>query len=258
MSDPFSSARRKIARGKKHLDELKDAVKAFFVPGLYEKFSEPHPNNPGDVIYKVRLSRRLPDDFSEVAGDVLTNLRASLDHAVHAVAVANGCPSPNSAYFPFSKDATHFENNLKGRCADVPRSVWPLLRSFKPYAGGNEVLWTLNCTRGQDNHALLIPGVTVVETAAVEFTSKGVKWTMPAEPVWDSVKNEMELFTITHGGSVGQFKGKFNLAFYVAFGDVEGIRGKNAMPLLDQFVDIADAIVNEIDAEARRLGIVNL
>jgi hypothetical protein len=143
MPDPFESAHRKIARAREHATELEREFQAFLIEPPYETFSEPHPQIPQRIVHKVRLARPLPAKLSEIAGDMIGNLRETLDHAVFGVAVASGCSHPRNAYFPFSSTQAGFEANLKGRCKDVPQEIYSLLREFEPYEGGNEVLFAL-------------------------------------------------------------------------------------------------------------------
>jgi hypothetical protein len=252
MSDVFASSRRKIARAQKHLEELKLKVAAVFGPNLYEEFTEPHPDMPEWTVHKVRLTRQVPDDFSEIAGDVVDNLRSALDHAVYGVAVASGHSSPKNAYFPFSISKARFETNLKGRCADVPQEIWPIFRACKPYKGGNPAFWALNLVCGTNKHAILVPAV-----AAVIVGGMDVHWTggviMPTRPMWDSTKQEMEMFSTAPGA---EFHGKFQIGFSVAFGKIETLEGKNAIPILDKFVELVELVVGRIEAESKRLGIV--
>ena len=217
-----------------------------------EPFAEPHPDKPGYIVCKMRLTKTLPAGISEMVGDCVDNLRAALDHTLYAVAVAAGTPKPRNAYFPFSSDSSTFEANLKGRCADVPKGIYPLLRSFEPYKGGSEALFALNVVCVANKHKLVIAMGAATLSAGLSVSGTGfVEMPYPA-PVWDSAKNEMELMTLGPGA---KFNGDFNFANYVAFGEIEGVAGKNAVPVLHQFVDMVETIVSEIEAESRRLGI---
>ncbi len=134
MPDAFESSRRKIYRAKKHLADLKREIKSFAANNqqFYEPFTEPHANKPEHVVTKIRLIVNIPDQLCEMTGDIVNNLREALDHAMHGIAVAAGCKDPKSAYFPFSGDPTTFEASLNGRCKDVPKEIYPLLRSYQP------------------------------------------------------------------------------------------------------------------------------
>jgi hypothetical protein len=254
MSDPFESSRRKIAWAKKNLADLKRESHALFSQkNFHEAFTEPHPNKPDHVVHKIRPIKQIPEDWSDMAGTVIDNLRAALDHATYGLAVAFGCKTPLNAYFPFSRDASTFEPNLKGRCADVPKEIYPLLRSFEPYKGGSEALWALNEICVTNKHKILVTVGSAAFVAGMDLAGTGF-WQMPCNPVWDRAKNEMELFTT--GPQTVDFKGKFDFGFYIAFGEVGRLEGEPAIPILDTFVDMVETIVNEIDTESRRLGIV--
>jgi hypothetical protein len=254
MSDPFASSRLKLAWAKKHLADFERETKAWFDEQDYASiFIEPHPNKPDHVVHKLRFTKQIPDVWSEVVGTIVDSLRAALDHAIYGVAVAAGCNNPRNAYFPFSKDAASFEANLKGRCADVPKEIFALLRSFHPYKGGDEVLFALNEVCVANKHKILIPVGAGSFSAGVNTHGTGFV-TMPCTPVWDSAKNEMELFTL--GPQTAQFHGDFQFGCYVAFGKVSCLEGKVAGSVLEKFVTVVEAILGEIEGKTRRLGFI--
>jgi hypothetical protein len=256
MSDPFASSRRKIAWAKKNFAQL-DVMVGEFVQqeGMYALFAEPDPHNSQHAVHKMRLIKQIPDGLSELAGNIVDDLRAALDHALFGVARI-GKPATAAhllnAYFPFAGDPAQFENNMKGRCKDVPKELYPLLRSYQPYKGGSELLFALNEVCCANKHGILLPVGTATITTETSIEGEGF-WSMPAYPAWDSAKQEMELFT---AGPQPKLKAKIGIAFYVAFGEVESAAGKNALETIDLFVNMVETMVNEIERESRRLGIV--
>jgi hypothetical protein len=259
MSDHFASSRRKIARAEKHIADLHGKIVSFFDrDDLYEPFIEAHPEEANFTVLKIRFIKELPEEFEEIVGDVLGNLRSALDHAVYGIAVAfaasTNSPKPkiDTACFPFARDAAHFESALKGRCASIPSELHPIFRDCQPYGGGNEPLWALNCIRGTDEHAILVPGATAAFVGGMEVHGIG-RMVMPYKPVLDSSKNEMELCSLAPGAKV---HGDYQLLMYVAFGEVGSVAGKNAEEVLDLFVKLVTTIVDRIEAESKRLGIV--
>jgi hypothetical protein len=76
---------------------------------------------------------------------------------------------------------------------------------------------------------------------------------IPADPIWDSVKNEIELCTVH---APGGFKGQFKLMFHITFGEIEGISGRNVGQVLEGFLKTVKVIVDSLEGEAVRLGIV--
>jgi hypothetical protein len=259
MPDPLESSRRKITRAKKHLADLDRETAGFFArPNIYEPLVEPHPQKAGYRVLKIRFIQELPKEFEETVGDILGNLRSALDHAVYGVARAsatsNNLPKPKleTACFPFSRDAAHFENALKGRCASVPTELRFIFRDCKPYKGGNEPLWALNAIRGTDEHAILVPAATAAFVGGMNVIGTGGV-IMPQQPMLDSSTNEMEFAALAPGA---KFHGKFQLAMYIAFGEVESVAGKNAGEVLQLFVELVTSIVDRIESESRRFGII--
>jgi hypothetical protein len=250
MHDPFESARRKITRAGDYVTELERQYQAFVELPPYEQFSEPHPQFPERTIHKVRLARPLPEQFSDIAGDAVGYLREALDHAMFAVAIAAGCQHPRNAYFPFSSVAAGFEANLKGRCKDVPQQIYPLLRGFQPYQGGNEILFALNQIANRNKHALVTPIMAATFETGVSIRGTGF-WSMPQPHIWDCVKNEMELFT---NGPGAEFQGQIILAFAITLGDIAVEHELSALGILEIFLREVERVVAAIEAEARRLG----
>lgn len=254
MSHPFDSSRSKIAWAKRHLADFERETKTWFDEQDYAAiFIEPHPDKPDHVVHKLRLTKQIPEAWPEIVGTIVDSLRAALDHATYGVSVAAGCNEPRNAYFPFARNAAAFEPNLKGRCADVPDKIYPLLRSFQPYGGGNEVLFALNEVCVTNKHKLLIPIGSGTFSAGINASWIGVI-AMPATPVWDSTNNEMELFTV--GPNTAKFNGDFQFGCYVAFGKVSCLEGKSAGIVLEEFVVEVERILGEIEAESRRLGFI--
>jgi len=144
---------------------------------------------------------------------------------------------------------------LKGRCADVPQEIWPILRSFKPYKGGNDTLIALNDACNRNKHALivsLIPDFPVLEHKMYGVGMESLI-IAPKHPVWDRTKNEMELFTVAPGV---QIAAEFKLAFLVAFAEIAGVERRQVFTVLGIFATEVERILRTIEAESRRLGLL--
>lgn len=254
MSDPFTSSRRKLAWAKKNLANLNRRIGRFMEQkDLYTVFTEPDTKNPQHLVHKMRWVKQMPDGLSELTGNIVDDLRSALDHALFGIArLGKSGTGPLNAYFPFASDAAHFEKNLRGRCKDVPVELWPLLRSYEPYKGGSEALFALNAVCGANKHGLLLPIGTATVTAKTIIEGNGF-WSMPYAPIWDWAKQEMELFTT---GPQPKLRANITLGFYVAFGEIDSVAGKPAIPVLNDFVGMVGTIIDEIEAESKRLGIV--
>jgi len=159
--------RVKIKRAKKHLAELEDASQAY--RESYTHVAGPN-EHPGFSIGTPQL-RKLPIihfDMLAIAGDVLHNLRSSLDHlAYHLVLVFNLNASEDvlrKVEFPIGESLEKYES-LKGRKIEgviEPRTI-KFIDGLKPYKGGNDVLWRLHEANNIDKHRkLLSVGVDIL------------------------------------------------------------------------------------------------
>ena len=133
-----------------------------------------------------------------------------------------------------------------------------MFRSFNPYKGGNDLVWALNRLCNTSKHRLLTPvgiasgGISVKHmTLSSGPTGSGVA--IPA-PVWDGEKNEMVFARVGVGSKLDY---NLNFRFFVAFGDVEPVRGEPAVPILSTTATEIERIVLAIEAETRRLGLVS-
>jgi len=252
MPGPFDSARRKVARADKHFDDLHREVKAFRADEPYRQVIEPDPSAPDHFLHKIKLVKSLDEtSIAEIVGDVISNLRAALDHAIYAVATIR-CTNPRKAYFPFSSDAAGLENSLNGFCKNVPVEMYPLLRSFQPYKGGNQYLYALNALRNADNHAMLTPFGTSVQQGPTDMRGTGyMKAVVPEHARWNTAKNEL-VFLRTRADTEFDYNIDFN--FFIAFQDIECVEGYPMLEMLEAVGCEVNATVNAIEAEVRSLG----
>jgi hypothetical protein len=248
MAIDFSSARRKLARAKEHFQELNRQLADYLEERPYQQIIEPDPANAEQLEHKIKITKPLPDSLGDVVGDVVTNLRAALDHATYALAAEGKTEDPKNAAFPFARTEPEFENSLKGRAKDVPAKYYDLLRSFKPYKGGNEVLWGLNMICNADKHKMLTPVGMAVRRAGIAI--EGVGWfSAPLNPTWDRSKNEIVVLTVHKETKINY---KFPFRMFVVFENVELVGGEPVDSILQQTIDEVERVLGAIEAEAAK------
>lgn len=76
--DPSSAWQLKLARARHHIGDLSAQVEEFTSGGTYEAVPEPG-DQPGETVYRLRMSRPIPLHLSTIIGDALHNLRSALD-----------------------------------------------------------------------------------------------------------------------------------------------------------------------------------
>lgn len=252
MRTPFDSAYAKLAWGRKRIAELQRETDDFLRDSPCESIAEPHPDKSGYRVQKIRLIRPLPDKFSLIAGDAVDNLRAALDHATFAVASAAGNQAPRNAYFPFAASVDRLEDSLKGRCKDLPQEIYPLLRTFKPYEGGNQILVALNKACNRNKHALLLSFSGVAAIVAANFCGTEGFISIPTRHVWDRTKNEMDLFI---EGPGAKRDGYFYVRFLITLSEIPGFGAEQAFLVLTVFADEVNRVLLAVETEARNLGL---
>jgi hypothetical protein len=106
-------ARKKLERALFHAGELRTAVDAFREqsPYEFEMKSLGNPQGGSDIRINVKVSQAppVPDSWGLITGDVLTNVRAALDHAIYPH-VRRTAPtfSPRRIQYPIFDSADDF------------------------------------------------------------------------------------------------------------------------------------------------------
>jgi hypothetical protein len=207
------------------------------------------------IVYKIKFGERFPIHWRVIATEIVEHLRASLDHATYATFfLATGRKESNSAAFPFGNTAADLDKSVKGRCKDLRPEIQTLVRGLNAYQGGNDLLYTLNNLANTSKHGLV--GFIVGGVANYELRAKSVAGVEIAEPfVWDAEKNEIAYARVKGGMS---FEHKGNIGVFVAMPDVQHLPGNSsAITVLDSIRAEVDRVVNAIEAESRRIGILN-
>jgi len=161
MIAPFEASDLKIARTKKHLQELDAEITSFFSTKPFRLVVEPWELNEklGYVTHAwvVRISGMLAPTVSTIIGDIFHNLRTSLDVlACDLVRIAG--KSDKGVYFPFCDDATGLPEMIKRR--NLHRAgpeVVKIISDLKPYRGGNDALRAIHDMNILDKHRALVP-----------------------------------------------------------------------------------------------------
>ena len=83
--DPASAWWAKVDRAKHHINALAADIDSFLGSTAYEVLAEPG-EQPNETIYRLRMPRSIPVDFSTTIGDALHNLRSALDCAAYEMA----------------------------------------------------------------------------------------------------------------------------------------------------------------------------
>lgn len=167
---PFDAARIKIDRTKRHLQELQSEIDGFFqrdgVSIIFEIAEEYAGTGVGEMgAFTYREKEQIPLAWSAIVGDVLHNLRSSLDlMACDIHRLTGGQPKDITAvHYPFCKDKSEFARTIKERRLGHAGSEFlDIIKATAPYKGGNEGLRAVHDLNILDKHQALVPTIAVV------------------------------------------------------------------------------------------------
>lgn len=256
MTDIFESSKLRLSRANEHILAFKERQSAFLKAKEWSDIIESDASG-ANYLHKVRFTKPFPgNDFAIIATEAIEHLRASLDHAAYAVAVASGIAAPKSAYFPFAQDAAGLQTVIKGRCKDIPSGIVTLFCSFQPYKGGNNLLFALNSVCIANKHRELtqmdiIPDITINKIQA-ESIYGPINVTVP-QLEWDSRKNEITYLIVPANPTPLTYTDVV-ITLNIAFDEIIG--GKTAIAVLNDMAGIVESILMATEAEARRLGLI--
>ena len=174
VTSGIPSARRKLARARHHADQLREEVETFREQSPYdfETKSLGNPRGQSDfrVLVKVSESEPIPEFWSLMFGDVLTNARAALDHAVfHHVRAQSPATPPHRIQYPIFDDSQTFATQTSGRFSPA---VHQLIEAAQPYKSPDPSGHPLRLLRdlvNVDKHHEVV--VTNYAAEALEFAS---------------------------------------------------------------------------------------
>jgi hypothetical protein len=167
----FEGSRLKVQRAARHIDELNDLFSEFLKQKFCEIVTEDDPQT-GNKIIKVRSVANLPPSAPMIVGDVVHNLRSSLDHAM--VEILNDA---EDVHFPFGRTQKDFENNKTFRwiAKNRPKLADKLKSDVVAYETGQPSIWAVSKLDNIDKHNLLIGTIVVKKLSGVRIESPNLK-----------------------------------------------------------------------------------
>ena len=153
----------KLDRAREHLDTLRrelDRAEAVNAYRAVEEFNSEERRH----IWRLKVDSTVVERLSVVAGDVVHNLRSSLDHLVWQLILKAGRQPTKTAEFPIylSKSPPPrecFDKAGRRKIHDVPDEAKDIIESVQPYHSAKPSesdLWLLNELDNIDKHRTLI------------------------------------------------------------------------------------------------------
>lgn len=257
MTNYLEGPDEKLKRAYLLIDELKAASDRFL-------FSDPSPysaekdlgSEPGRCLYRAVVREEPPISMALILGDILHNLRSSLDFVAWQC-VLHGGGDPNRATgFPISDTEADFERDLRSRVAGATAESLNVIRSAEPYKGGNDLLWQLHHLNRFDKHRLL--PIVAGSTSSVGFNlgramarHRPEGWPAPDYP-YVFMKGESPAFPLRTGDVItsqpAEEEVDIALVFYIGFGQGGYAEGQNIVDTSRDFAKEVGRVIGNFRA----------
>lgn len=253
MSTKLDSAKEMLADAQALLEELDKSVTSFFQASPYKTVIEYNAKN-GSNTHKIKLTQELPGRVRSQVRHIASDIRGALDHVGYAAALCSGNSKPRKTMFPFAKSIDE-ERNVKTRnCKDLPEEIFNEFWGFKPYIGGDNVLWSLNEIANCNKHRAVVPvGHGLFgEQMARNFHCDGLCHEMAFPPRWDVNKNEAIICVVDSRATTTY---DMQLGFSLCFGEIDVVKGQPVVDILKYLLQKAKDIVESSEKKGKELGI---
>jgi hypothetical protein len=190
----------KVARAKKHTEDLTSALKGFWeLADNSVRFEDDSKTN--ERTYYIDRVTDIPLEILVIVGDVLHNLRSALDHLAYQLPLAPG-KMRGRTQFPIVESAGKYKSKeMRNGLTKFRKDVLEALDELKPYKGGNDLLWSLHSLNIIDKHRLLLTA-SVTNTArsmtAAEISklTKGYLGSYPDRPPPDFTRSLIDIGSV--------------------------------------------------------------
>jgi hypothetical protein len=172
----------KLKRGAEHLRDLRNEIERFENEGPASVVVEFRPNRPGHD-FRYVIAKPVPPYIGPIIGDVISNLRSSLDHVITELTASNGGTELEGTAFPvcttrqaweqMNKKTGTFERNTgRYKLRGIPYRAMARIRKNQPFRWKRpkrNALWMLEELWNIDKHRGVHLTTTAPLSANVEF-----------------------------------------------------------------------------------------
>jgi hypothetical protein len=250
MNHRLSGCRVKIARARKHLEELDRTVNGFLSVHPYDIYSE-FSVDTGEEVWRIKVLLSPPVELGGIIGDVVHNLRSALDLAVcRLVRVNNGNVTANTG-FPVYTDATDYQSTGRKKVRGVTPAalriidfLQPCNQPVPPEDHMNYILHRLDIT---DKHRLLIPVGSAMHDGDIYIRNAvldGVPQSLGVNPIVDGA----EFLRVKHIIKKPNTEIEPRLRFELVFERDGPGQGQEVLHLLSQLVTYTEKNINWFDS----------
>ena len=110
---------------------------------------------PAIIFIRARVHAQPPLRLSVIVSDAVSNLRSSLELLAWQLVLVNG-KKPKGIFFPINDDRQEFETKALRKVKAMRTKAIAIIKTLKPYKGGNDGLWRLHELSNITKHRYLV------------------------------------------------------------------------------------------------------
>lgn len=248
MAHPLDGIREKIKRANEHIRNL-DAEITPYLDGADHTLTATvrYDASKGDHVRDWRISGSpLPERFSVIIGEVIHQLRSSLDHLVWQLVIAHGTEkTTNDLEFPIFREPGKYPAAARRKIKGVGPTAAKLIEGLQPYhAIGNIEDHPLLIAHNLDiidKHQLLI--IVAGELKVWGADIMNVMWNPGPGELDKVITHRLTRTPSAHAGT------NYQLAFDIAFDTFGSRKGEAVIPSLQQLTDFVSGVIDAFKSE---------
>lgn len=245
------------------LNELELSVAAFLAsqPFALEEFDE---QETGDLVYRVRVARQPPIEWSTVVGDIVHNARSALDHLAWRLVEAGGGTPSDTTYFPIVEAEARYGEKLRKALKGASQANREAVKALRPWRNGDADLWRLHRLDIVGKHRLLVTVGAAQRGIVLSSTFSGFgegqqPIRMPPLEVRAAdnqfpLQDRAEVFRVMKAARTvdpAGFSFEHGISFEIAFSDGLIVEGEPLVPVLRGLVEHAASVVEPLIASVQ-------
>lgn len=160
--DVFRRPKARLDRVSSDLARLVEAVSAYNDAVEWDRGVVHNPTKDLHLSF-MRRTDQIPDRLQDDVVQIVEGMRAVLDGAAMAAAVASGRPEKD-AQFPIAETMEKLRTTIigRGKCRNIPVHVLDKILELKPTKEDTPEFWMINRLANGSKHGLLVPFASAV------------------------------------------------------------------------------------------------
>lgn len=244
----------KLTRAKRHIEELRLAIQAYFDLTPYQIIKQE--NSSGDLVYSLEITQPIPPELGAIVGDTIHNLRSALDLLAWQIVIAGGGKPGKNTSFPITQAQVNFKAIAHSCLKGASKKSIKYIRRLKPWIGGNKTLIQLHTLDIVDKHQVILIVGSAHKNIVLTFQMQ-VPWLddiiksppiglRPADRQFP-LKNGAELYRINASARSGLMHDEPQFTFEACFGEEGNIEGLPLIPTLENILNHVTRIIQITD-----------